>query len=125
MDVSQLTYDIRGAAFTVHTALGPGLLESAYENCLAFELRERGLNVQQQVPLPIRYKSVQLEVGYRIDLLVEKLVILELKAIKRLDPIHTAQLLSYLQLSGLNVGLLMNFHVVSMKTGIKRVVRNL
>ncbi len=125
MDISQLTYDIRGAAFTVHTALGPGLLESAYENCLAFELRERGLNVQQQVPLPIRYKSVQLEVGYRIDLLVEKLVILELKAIKQLDPIHTAQLLSYLQLSGLSVGLLMNFHVLSMKTGIKRVVRNL
>lgn len=105
----------------VHTALGPGLLESAYETCLAYELRQRGLRVETQVTLPVKYDGVELDAGYRLDLLVESRVIVELKAIEKMTPLHEAQLLSYLKLSGCKVGLLINFNVERLKDGIKRI----
>jgi len=110
---------------TVHSALGPGLLESAYEACLAHELARRSFRVQRQVALPVTYHGVQIDAGFRIDLLVQDLVIVELKAVSEIAPIHEAQLLSYLKLSGCSVGLLINFHVVHLKDGIKRLVNNL
>jgi len=122
--LNHITDAIIGAAIEVHRALGPGLLESAYEACLAFELAQRGLRVSQQKPLPVIYKGVELEVGYRLDLLVEDAVIVELKAVDHLAPIHEAQLLSYLKLSGYSVGLLINFNVQVLKHGIKRLVYN-
>lgn len=124
MDADRVTEGIIGAAIEVHRALGPGLLESAYEACLAFELAERGLRVEQQKPLPVRYKSVQLECGYRLDLVVEQLVVVEIKAVGKLAPVHQAQLLSYLKLSELPVGLLINFHEKMLKDGIRRLVNN-
>jgi GxxExxY protein len=108
------------AALQVHSALGPGLLEGAYEACLAYELRSRGLRVLVQSPLPIAYKGVHIELGYRADLVVDDAVIVELKSVTKLMPIHEAQLLSYLKLSGHRVGLLINFHVPHLKDGIKR-----
>jgi GxxExxY protein len=117
-----ITRRIIGAAIEVHKALGPGLLESAYETCLAFELRESGFKVEQQLPLPVIYKNVKLDCGYRLDLVIEDSVILEIKAIQELAPIHDAQLLSYLRLSGKTVGLIINFHVRVLKDGLKRVV---
>lgn len=108
------------AAMKVHTKLGPGLLESAYEACLAYELRQRGLQVATQVSLPISYEDVQLDAGYRIDLLVESQVIVELKAVEKMIPLYDAQLLSYLKLSGNKIGLLINFNVMRLKDGIKR-----
>lgn len=105
----------------VHTALGPGLLESAYETCLAYELRQRSLGVETQVTLPVKYDGVKLNAGYRLDLLVESRVIVELKAIEKMTPLHEAQLLSYLKLSGCKVGLLINFNVERLKDGIKRI----
>ena len=109
----------------VHSFLGPGLLESAYEACLAHELRQRRLEVEAQRVLPIVYDGVLIDAGYRIDLLVEGLVIVKLKSVDKLAPIHEAQLLSYLKLSGVKVGLLMNFNVTRLKDGIKRMVNNL
>ncbi len=106
----------------VHSALGPGLLESAYEACLIFELRRLGLKAEAQVELPVLYRGVKLNLGYRIDLLVEDAVIVELKSVDTIAPIHQAQLLSYLRLSGKNVGLLINFNVPHLKDGIKRLV---
>lgn len=120
--LDQLTRRIIGAAIEVHKTLGPGLLESAYEVCVAFELRALGYKVEQQKPLPVVYKGVRLECGYRLDLVVEDLVIIEIKAVETLAPIHDAQLLSYLKLSGKRVGLLMKFHVRVLKDGLKRVV---
>ena len=119
-----ITEKIIGAAIQVHRALGPGLLESAYEACLAFELVDRGLKVEQQKPLPVVYREIKLDAGYRLDLLVDGAVIVEVKAVDRLAPIHDAQLLSYLKLSGCKVGLLINFNVKVLKEGIKRVVNN-
>jgi GxxExxY protein len=113
------------AAMDVHTALGPGLLEAVYENCLAYELRSNDLAVQQQVSLPVTYKQVRLELGYRLDLLVNEIVVVEIKAIEALTSVHKAQLLSYLRLSGKPVGLLINFNVVHLRDGIKRVVNGL
>jgi GxxExxY protein len=107
-------------AIAVHSTLGPGLLESAYEACLLYELRKRGLSVEAQVPLPIVYESVRLEIGYRIDLLVEKAIVIELKACESIAPVHRIQLLSYLKLSGKPLGLLLNFHAPLMKDGIVR-----
>ena len=107
--LNQITDRIIGAAIQVHRTLGPGLLESAYETCLAFELAERGLKVERQKPLPVIYRKVNLDCGYRLDLLVEDVVIVELKTVDCLAPIHEAQLLSYLKLSGCKVGLLINF----------------
>ena len=108
----------------VHRALGPGLLESAYESCLAYELSERGLFVERQKGVPITYKSVEVDAGFRIDLLVDKKIIIELKAVESIAPIHKAQLLTYLKLTGLKVGLLMNFNVNILKQGLHRVVNN-
>ena len=124
-DENELSRIILDAAFRVHSAIGPGLLESAYEACLAYEIRSAGLKVQTQVPLPLLYRDVKLEVGYRLDLLVEELVVVEVKAVDALAPIHHAQLLSYLKLCGKKLGLLINFHEVSLRHGIKRVVNNL
>ncbi|MBK7406043.1 MAG: GxxExxY protein [Phycisphaerales bacterium] len=117
---SELTHVILQSAFEVHAALGPGLLESAYEACLEHELVARGLEVRRQVELPVKYKGLQLGAGFRIDLLVNELVIIELKAVEKLLPIHDAQVLTYLKLSGKEVGLLLNFNTVSLKQGIKR-----
>ncbi|QDU61378.1 hypothetical protein Pan216_22340 [Planctomycetes bacterium Pan216] len=122
METNDITGTIVDAAMKVHTTLGPGLLESAYEACLTYELRDRGLNVQSQVGLPVVYGEIHIDVGYRVDLLVEKSVIVELKAVTALLAIHEAQLLSYLRLSGCHVGLLLNFHVPRLKDGIKRII---
>lgn len=120
MDVNDISGHIVDAAIKVHSALGPGLLESAYEACLAHELRKRRLRVRSQVPLAISYDEILIEPGYRIDLLVEETVIVELKAVDKWLPIYEAQLLSYLKLSNYRVGLLINFHVQHLKHGIKR-----
>jgi GxxExxY protein len=125
MDHNQISGQIVDAAMEVHSALGPGLLESAYQACLVYELRQRQLQVDSQVDLPINYGGVKLDVGYRIDLLVEKCVIVELKAVEKLLPIHEAQLLCYLRLSRCRLGLLINFNVLQLKDGIKRMANNL
>ena len=125
MNVNNLTYDIRKAAFAVHSELGPGLLESAYESCLAFELRSQGYEVQRQLELPLIYRNHQIGKGYRIDMVVEQAVLLELKSVSDIHPLHEAQLLSYLRLSGLKVGMLMNFNVLRMRDGIHRFVQDL
>jgi GxxExxY protein len=123
--LDRITRRIIGAAIEVHKTLGPGLLESAYQACLAYELRQLGFKVAEQQPLPIGYKNANLDCGYRLDLLVEDSIIIEVKAVEQLLPIHTAQILSDLRLSGKKLGLLMNFHVRLMKDGIKRVVNEL
>ena len=125
MRTNDLTQQIIAAAIDVHRELGPGLLESTYEACLVFELAERGLQVERQKALPVTYKGVRIDCGYRIDLLVEGQVIVELKAVQALDPIHEAQLLSYLKLSGCHVGLLINFNVKLLKEGLRRLVNEL
>lgn len=122
---NQISAIVLDAAIAVHSAIGPGLLESAYQACLAYELRSRGIRVREQVPLPIRYRQVRLDVAYKMDLLVEDLVIVELKAVDTLLPVHEAQLLSYLKLSGKKLGLLINFHVTRLKDGYKRMVNGL
>ena len=119
-EINRVTGEIIDAAIAVHRELGPGLLESAYESCLAFELCDRGLRVEHQVELPVMYRGHRVEAGYRLDLLVEKLVIVELKAVESLTPIHQAQLLSYLKLSKKAVGLLINFNTKLLKDGIVR-----
>lgn len=120
--LNEVSGAIVDAVMKVHTVLGPGLLESAYEVCLAHELKTRGLAVATQVGLPVMYEGVRLELGYRIDLLVQDLVIVEIKAVEATAPIHEAQLLSYLKLSGCKVGLLINFHSLHLKDGIKRMI---
>jgi len=122
---SDLTRGIIGAAIAVHRALGPGLLESTYEACLAFELQERGFKVEKQKSLPVVYRQVVLDCGYRIDLLVEDTVIVELKAVEKIDKIHEAQLLSYLKLSQHKIGLIINFNVEILTDGVRRRVLNL
>ena len=114
---NDITHKILGAAFMVHTALGPGLLESAYESCLAFELTRRGMTVERQKTLPVQYGNIQVDAGYRIDLLVDDSVIVEVKSVREVAPIHQAQLLTYLILSKKTVGLLLNFNVVHLKEG--------
>lgn len=123
-ELNRITSQIIEAAIEVHRVLGPGLLESTYEACLIYELLQQGHFVEQQKPLPIVYKSVQLDIGYRLDLLVDHLVIVELKTVDQLLPIHEAQLLSYLKLSGIAVGLIINFNVILLKQGIRRLVNN-
>ena len=123
--IDKITETIIGGAIAVHRVLGPGLLESAYEACLAYELVDRGLSVERQKALPVKYRGVNLDCGYRIDLLVERIIIIELKAVEKIDPIHKAQLLSYLKLSGCKLGLLINFNVRMLKSGIHRIVLNL
>lgn len=124
-EINERSGQVVNAAIKVHSALGPGLLEGAYEACLAYELRKRGLRVAVQFPLPAVYGGVRLEVGYRADLIVDDAVVVELKAVAKILPIHEAQLLSYLKLSEYRVGLLINFHVVHLRDGIKRMVDHL
>ncbi|MXY42901.1 MAG: GxxExxY protein [Dehalococcoidia bacterium] len=123
--INKVSKEVVASAIEVHRNLGPGLLESAYEAYLAYALRERGLAVEHQKPLPVVYRDVTVEVGYRLDLLVENAVVVELKSVERLEPIHQAQLLSYLKLSGYKLGLLINFNVRLLKHGIKRIVNKL
>ncbi len=120
METNKLTENIIGAAMDVHRALGPGLLESAYEECLCHELQLRDLRVLRQVAIPVRYKGIELDCGYRLDLVVSDLVVVEIKAVENLLPIHEAQLLTYLKLGGWPVGLLLNFNVPVLKEGIIR-----
>ena len=115
---------IIGCAIEVHKGLGPGLLESAYEECLCYELNQRDLRFVRQVPLPLRYKGVQLDCGYRMGIVVENLIVMEIKAVERLASIHEAQLLSYLKLYDKHLGLLINFHVPVLRHGLKRIVNN-
>jgi len=123
-NLNKITETIIGAAINVHRALGPGLLESAYEACMVYELAQAGLKVEQQKPLPIVYRGVKLECGYRMDLMIDNEIIVEIKSIEKLLPIHQAQLLSYLKLSNCRVGLLINFNIKVLKNGIQRVVNN-
>ena len=125
MNENEVGDALLGAAMKVHSALGPGLLESAYETCLVHEVGQRGLNVRRQVVLPLIYDGIKLDAGYRLDLLINDQVIVELKSVEKFLPIHTAQLLSYLKLSGLKLGYLLNFNVVHMRDGIKRIVNGM
>jgi GxxExxY protein len=120
-DETELTGRVIGCAMRVHSALGPGLLESAYRVCLTHDLKINGLEAKTEVPLPVVYQGARLDAGYRLDILVEETIVLELKAVEELAPIHKAQLISYLKLGGFPVGLLINFNVVHLREGIKRV----
>ncbi|NOQ68788.1 MAG: GxxExxY protein [Gammaproteobacteria bacterium] len=124
MDVDEITKTIIGAAIEVHKSLGPGLLESVYEECLFYELTLRKLTVDRQVKVSVNYKEVKLDIGYRLDLLVENKVVVELKVVDKFMPIHDAQLLTYMKLVNCSVGLLMNFNVPVLKKGLRRKVLN-
>ncbi len=121
-ELNKLTEQIIGAAIEVHRHLGPGLLETAYETCLAYELQQLGLSFERQKALPLIYKEIHLDQGYRIDLLVEQKVVVELKAVEQITPTHEAQILSYLRFSGCKIGLLLNFNVKLLKDGIRRFI---
>ena len=125
MDVNVVSGAVVDAALKVHRQLGPGLLEGAYEACLKHELCKQGISAISQVELPVVYDSVRIDLGYRLDLLVEDAVVVEIKAVEKLTPIHEAQLLSYLKLGGFKLGLLINFNVIRIKDGIKRFVNQL
>ena len=125
MTENELSNKIIGTAIELHRILGPGLLESAYENALSYDLKEIGIEVKQQVPMPFVYKEIKLDVGYRLDLLVENKVIVEIKSVEVLAPVHYAQLLTYLKLSNLKLGLLINFNTKLLKDGIHRIVNKL
>lgn len=125
MHENDLSYKIIGAAIDLHKNIGPGLLESAYENALAHDLTDLGYSVQQQVPMPFIYKNVKMDVGYRLDLVVENKVIIEIKSVESLASVHYAQLLTYLKLSDMKLGLFINFNCKVLKEGIHRVVNNL
>lgn len=120
MDINDLTHRVLSCAFEVHTGLGPGLLESAYKECLFYELNLRGLYVEKEKPMPLVFKEVKLDCGYRIDLFVENRLVVELKSVEAINDVHIAQALTYMRLSNTKIGLLLNFNVVSLKTGIKR-----
>ena len=122
MEINDLTQIILDCSYRVHSTLGPGLLESAYEECLFYELNLNGLKLEKQKSLPLVYKDIKLDVGYRLDLLVENQVIVEIKAVENLNEVHTAQVLTYLKLSECKIGLLLNFNVKSLKYGIKRLI---
>jgi GxxExxY protein len=122
MDENILSNKIIGCAMEVHSQLGPGLLESAYRECLYFELINQGYDVEKEKPMPIVYKDVKLNHGYRMDLLVENKIVIEIKTVEVLNEVHTAQVLTYLRLGNYKLGLLLNFHVSSLKNGIKRVI---
>jgi GxxExxY protein len=119
-NINQLTHEVIGAAIEVHRKLGPGLLESAYRKCLCHELTLRGVQFEDEYPLPLEYKGIRLECGYRVDILVDGLVAVEVKSIQALAPIHEAQLLTYLRVGGWRLGLLINFNVEILKNGIRR-----
>ena len=120
MEINQITEKIIGCAIEVHKTLGPGLLESAYEECLFFELKQSGLIVERQVPVPVIYKEIKLDCGYRIDILVENKIVVELKTVDTFAPVHEAQILTYMKFADKNLGLLINFNVTLLKNGIKR-----
>lgn len=122
---NELTERMTGAAIEVHRVLGPGLLESAYEECLGFELSQREMQFTRQESLPVAYKAVKLDCGYRLDLIVEQRIIVEIKTVEKIMPVHEAQLLTYLKLSGLRVGLLLNFNAATLRARVKRVVHQL
>ena len=122
MKLNDLSYQILGCAFKVHTNLGPGLLESAYETCMVHELIKKGFNVERQKILPLIYDGLKLDAGYRIDIIVNNRVLLEIKSVSEVAPIHTAQVITYLKLSGIQLGLLLNFNVKDMKDGIHRII---
>jgi GxxExxY protein len=123
MRINELTEIIIGCAIEVHKILGPGLLESAYEECLAYELQNVGLKIERQKPVPVVYKEIKLECGYRIDILVEDSVILELKSVEELSPVHEAQTLTYMKFADKKIGLLINFNVTLLKNGLRRFIR--
>jgi len=122
MNVEEVFKKVLDCSFQVHSSLGPGLLESAYLECLFYELTQNGLNVEKQKPLPLVYKAIKLEIGYRIDLLIENQIVVEIKSVEALCDIHVAQILTYMKLSGCRLGLLANFNVRHLKDGIKRVI---
>jgi len=121
---NDITRSIIECAIKVHSTIGPGLLESAYQECLYYELKKQGHKVEKEKPLPLIYDDIKLECGYRVDLLIDNMVIVELKAVNELKSLHTAQLLSYLKMANIKVGLLINFNVTLLKYGIKRIVNN-
>ena len=121
MEINEITRLILEAAYKVHSALGPGLLESSYRACLAYEIRKRGLYVETEVALPLVYEEIKLDCGYRIDILVEKQVVIELKVVEALNDVHLAQILTYVKFANKRIGLLINFNVKSLKDGIRRV----
>lgn len=125
MTENELSKEVIGCAIAVHRSLGPGLLENAYQQCLAHELRSQGLKIEVEKPMPLIYEEVEMDCGYRVDILVEDKLIIELKAVEALNDVHLAQTLTYLKLSGCRLGLLMNFNVSVLKNGIKRVVNRL
>src|SRR5690606_38175599 len=125
MNENEISYKIIGCALDLHRKIGPGLLESAYENAIAYDLREIGFDVAQQAPMPFVYKEIKMDLGYRIDLLVNQKVIIEIKSIENLAPVHFSQVLTYLKLSEKKLGLLINFNTKSLKEGIHRLVNNL
>ncbi len=122
LELNEISGQVVDAAFAVHSALGPGLLESVYEQCLAYELESRGIQVERQVALPVIYRDIRLDAGFRLDLLVQDAVVVEIKATEKLMPVHEAQLLTYLKLSRYRLGLLINFNVPLLKYGIKRLI---
>jgi len=122
MKINEITQKIIGCAIEVHRNLGPGLLESAYEECMAYELGKAGLKTKRQVPTPVVYKDVKLDCGYRIDMLIENLVVIEIKVVDEINPVHEAQILTYLKFSKMNIGLLINFNVTALKNGIRRFI---
>lgn len=120
MELNEITQKIIGCAIEVHKNLGPGLLESAYEECLSYELIKKGLDIKRQKPTPVVYKEIKLECGYRIDILVENVVVVELKVVDEFNPVHEAQILTYMKFANKTLGLLINFNVTALKYGIKR-----
>lgn len=125
MTENDISYKIIGACIDLHKNLGPGLLESVYENALAYDLRELGFSVNTQIPLPVVYKEIRLEIGFRIDIIVDNKVLIEVKSIETLAPVHFAQTLTYLKMSGLKLGLLINFNSMKVKDSVHRIVNNL
>ncbi|MCF0054283.1 GxxExxY protein [Dyadobacter sp. CY356] len=125
MTENELSFKIIGIALELHRNVGPGLLESSYENALVYDLRQAGMEVKQQVPVPFLYKEIKMEVGYRLDIIVENKIIIEVKSIETVAPVHYAQLLTYLKLSNMKLGLLINFNTKLLREGIHRVVNNL
>jgi GxxExxY protein len=122
MEFENISYEIIGLAIEVHKHLGPGLLESAYEECLIYELKQKGFKVERQKPVPVVYKEIKLECGYRIDILVEDKVIIEIKSVEAIAPVHEAQVLTYMKFAKIKLGLLINFNVTVLKAGLKRFV---
>ncbi len=124
MDIEEIAYEIVDSSFKVHRALGPGLLESAYQACLVHELRKRGFVVGCEIPIALQYDELRIDVGYRLDLVVEQAILIEVKSVEALLPVHQAQLLTYMKLAGVSLGFLINFNVMMLRHGLKRVVLN-